>query len=225
MLFSIDEAPNIVVGKDVQIAESARFGPNVVIYPGTVIGERCTVEAGVVLGKSPQLSSRSTVESVKLEPLAIAEDVTVCSGAVIFAGTQIGRGCTVGDQAHIREQVTVGTDTVIGRAVGVENRVSIGRRVKLQSSVYITAYTVVEDDVFVGPCAVTTNDPTAGRRDSDQQLEGPKIRTAARIGAHSVLLPGIEIGRDAFVAAGAVVTSDVEPGSLVVGVPAKVRNS
>jgi acetyltransferase-like isoleucine patch superfamily enzyme len=85
----------------------------------------------------------------------------------------------------------------------------------------VTAHSVVDDDVFLGPCASTTNDDTMGRHDSQYALRGATIRRAARIGGGAVLVPGVEIGEEAFVAAGAVVTKDVPPRAVVMGVPAR----
>jgi UDP-2-acetamido-3-amino-2,3-dideoxy-glucuronate N-acetyltransferase len=111
---------------------------------------------------------------------------------------------------------------VVGRGASVENDVRIGARVRMQTGAYVTAWSVVEDDVFIAPGVIFTNDPTAGRRPADVELRGPTLRSGCRIGAGAVLLPGVEIGADAFVAAGAVVTRDVPAGALVMGVPARV---
>ena len=75
--------------------------------------------------------------------------------------------------------------------------------------VYVTAFSVIEDDVFVGPCAMTTNDDTMSRHDASYELRGATLRRACRIGGGAVLVPGVEVGEEAFVAAGAVVTNDV----------------
>ena len=93
----------------------------------------------------------------------------------------------------------------------------------MQTGAYVTAWSIVEDDVFIAPNVTVTNDPTAGRRPPDMELRGATLRRGCRIGAGAVLLPGVEVGEDAFVAAGAVVTQDVPPGVLVVGVPARER--
>jgi acetyltransferase-like isoleucine patch superfamily enzyme len=94
--------------------------------------------------------------------------------------------------------------------------------VRVQTNVYLTAYSVVEDDVFVGPCAMTTNDDTMARHAPGTQLVGATLRRACRVGGGAVLVPGVEVGEEAFVAAGAVVTNDVPARSVVMGVPARV---
>jgi acetyltransferase-like isoleucine patch superfamily enzyme len=128
----------------------------------------------------------------------------------------------VGDQAQVRERAVVGERSVVGRGSTVDNDVRIGARVKLQTLVYITAGSVAEDDVFVGPGAVTTNDSTMGRHPRGEALRGVTLRRACRIGGGAVLTPGIEVGEEAFVAAGAVVVADVPPRGVVMGVPGRV---
>ena len=142
---------------------------------------------------------------------------------MVFAGSRLGNGVIVGDQACVRERVTVGEGSVIGRGTLVENDVAIGARCRIQANAYVTAHTTIEDDVFIAPCVVTTNDNFMGRTERRHALRrGPTIRRRARIGGGAVLLPGVEIGEEAFVGAGAVVTKDVPPRAVVVGNPARV---
>ena len=141
---------------------------------------------------------------------------------MVVAGASIGERCVVADQAHVRERTTIGDESVVGRGASVENDVRLGARVRMQTGAYVTAWSVVEDDVFLAPGVLLTNDPTAGRRPADMELRGATLRRACRIGAGAVLLPGVEVGEEAFVAAGAVVTRDVPAGALVMGVPARV---
>jgi acetyltransferase-like isoleucine patch superfamily enzyme len=129
----------------------------------------------------------------------------------------------VGDLAVVRERVTVGTDTVIGRGATVENDTSIGARVRIQAEAYVTAYCELEDDVFIAPCVVTTNDNFMGRTERRREIKkGAVIRRGARVGGAAILLPGVEIGEDAFVGAGAIVLHDVPARTVVVGQPARV---
>jgi acetyltransferase-like isoleucine patch superfamily enzyme len=141
---------------------------------------------------------------------------------VVVVGARIGERCVVADQAHVRERADIGDETVVGRGASVENDVRVGARVRMQTGAYVTAWSVVEDDVFIAPGVILTNDPTAGQRPADVELRGATLRRECRIGAGAVLLPGVEVGVGSFVAAGAVVTRDVPPGALVMGVPARV---
>jgi acetyltransferase-like isoleucine patch superfamily enzyme len=129
----------------------------------------------------------------------------------------------LGDQSCVRERVSVGDDVVIGRGSLVENDTTIGSLTKIQADAYITAYSTLEDNVFVAPRVVTTNDNYMGRTEKRlADVKGPTIRRGARVGGGAILLPGVEIGEEAFVGAGAVVTKDVPPRTLVVGSPARV---
>jgi acetyltransferase-like isoleucine patch superfamily enzyme len=140
----------------------------------------------------------------------------------VFAGARLDAGVIVGDQAYVRERAVIGPGTVIGRGSTVDNDVVIGARVRVQTSVYLTAYSVVEDDVFVGPGAVTTNDSTMARHGPEYVLEGAVLRRACRIGGAVVITPGVEVGEEAYIAAGAVVTRDVPRRAVVMGVPGRV---
>jgi acetyltransferase-like isoleucine patch superfamily enzyme len=128
----------------------------------------------------------------------------------------------VGDQACVRERCSVGDDVVIGRGSLVENDTTIGALTKIQANAYVTAYSTLEDNVFIAPCVTTTNDNYMGRTEKRHALmRGPTIRRGARVGGAAVLLPGVEIGEEAFVGAGAVVLEDVPPRTVVVGNPAR----
>ena len=197
-------------------------GENTVIYPGTVIGAGCRIGDNVVLGKQPALSPRSTAKHEELAPLELGEGTIVSTGAIVFAGTRIGARSIVGDQSCVRERCELGEDVVVGRGSLVENDTTIGARTKIQADAYITAYSTLEDDVFIAPCVVTTNDNFMGRTEERHALRrGPTIRRGARVGGAAVLLPGIEVGEEAFVGAGAVVTKDVPARVVVVGNPAR----
>ena len=198
-------------------------GQNVVIYPGTVIGAGAKILDNAVVGKQPSLSPRSTAKREPLPPTVIGPGTIISTGAIVFAGTTIGARVIIGDQACVRERVVVGDDVVIGRGSLVENDTTIGAMTKIQADAYITAYSTLEEHVFIAPCVVTTNDNYMGRTEQRHALiKGPTIRRGARIGGGAILCPGIEIGEEAFVGAGAVVTKSVPPRVVVVGSPARV---
>ena len=198
------------------------LGENVVVYPGTIIAEGCMIADNAVVGKQPALSPRSTARREPLPPLELGPGTVVSTGAVIFAGTRIGARVIVGDGACVRERCVVEDDVVIGRGSLVENDSTIGALTKIQAHAYITAYSTLEDNVFIAPCVATTNDDFMGRTERRHELiKGPTIRRGARVGGAAVLCPGVEIGEEAFVGAGAVVIRDVPPRAVVVGNPAR----
>jgi acetyltransferase-like isoleucine patch superfamily enzyme len=203
---------------------NAEIHPTAIVYPGTILGEGVKVLEYAIVGKQPVLSPRSTSRAGEpLEPTRIGDGTVVSTGAIVFAGSTIGARVILGDQSCVRERVRIGDDVVLGRGSLVENDTTVGALSRIQADAYITAHTTLEDNVFIAPCVVTTNDNFMGRTERRHGLtKGPTIRRGARIGGGAILCPGIEIGEEAFVGAGAVVTKDVPPGVVVVGSPARV---
>jgi acetyltransferase-like isoleucine patch superfamily enzyme len=151
----------------------------------------------------------------------IGEGVLIGGHAVIHAGVEIGEGARIGDHAQLRDRARIGPGTTIGSYSCVDPGVVVGARVSIQTRCYITGGTVVEDDVFVGPGVTLTNDNTMNRHGPEKEFEGPVLRRACRVGGGSTICPGVEIGEEAFVAAGAVVAVNVAPRAVVIGVPAR----
>jgi len=202
---------------------SAEVHPSAIVYPGTVLGDGVKVLEHAVVGKQPTLSPRSTAKREPLPPAVLGDGTIVSTGAIVFAGTTVGARVILGDQSLVRERVTIGDDVVVGRGSLVENDTTIGAMTKIQADAYITAYSTLEEDVFIAPCVVTTNDNWMGRTEKRfGNVKGPTIRRGARVGGGAILCPGVEIGQDAFVGAGAVVTKDVPPRVVVVGSPARI---
>jgi acetyltransferase-like isoleucine patch superfamily enzyme len=201
---------------------SAEVHETAIVYPGTILGEGVKVLEYAVVGKQPALSPRSTAKREPLAPTVIGDGTIVSTGAIVFAGSSVGARVILGDQSCVRERVTLGDDVVLGRGSVVENDSTVGKMTKIQADAYITAYSTLEEHVFIAPCVVTSNDNFMGRTDRRHDLiEGPTIRRGARIGAGAIICPAVEIGEEAFVGAGAVVTKDVPPRTLVVGSPAR----
>jgi UDP-3-O-[3-hydroxymyristoyl] glucosamine N-acyltransferase len=214
--------PFSVIGDGVRIGDGCRLGSHVVVHAGTVLAAGVEVQDHAVLGKPPKLARHSTASRDAPAPLQVGEGAVVCCHAIVFAGARLGPGAIVGDQAYVRERTVLGEGTVVGRGSAVDNDVVIGARVRIQTDVYVTANSVIEDDVFVGPGVLTTNDSTMARHDADYAIVGCRLRRACRVGGAAVLVPGVEVGEEAFVAAGAVVTKDVPARAVVIGVPARV---
>ena len=200
----------------------AEIHPTATVYEGTVLGEGAKVLEGAVVGKQPTLSPRSTAKREPLAPTVIGDGAIVSTGAIVFAGSRIGARVILGDQSCVRERVEIGDDVVLGRGSYIENDTTVGALTKIQAEAYITAYSTLEDNVFIAPCVVTTNDNWIGRTEKRfGNIKGPTIRRGARIGGGAILCPGVEIGEEAFVGAGAVVTKDVAPKTIVYGNPAR----
>lgn len=178
---------------------------NVILHGTLKLGESVVMEDNVILGHRDD------------GLVTIGENSLIRSGTVIYSGVKTGRNFKTGHNVLVRENTEIGDDVLIGTNSVVDGNCEIGNKVSVQTNGYITAYTILEDDVFIGPCAVTTNDKymEAGAR-----LEGPIIKKGSRIGANSTILPGITIGEGAVVGAGAVVTRDIAPGEVVIGVKA-----
>ena len=223
MSWPAEQAPGLTLPDDAELGADVRFGANVTVHAGTVIGDACTIGDNAVLGKQPTLSAWSTAAGGTQGPLRLGAGCAVSAGAVLAAGTTFGERCVVGDLATVRENCTIGEGVVVGRGVCIENGISIGAFTKIQSNAYITAGSELEEHVFIAPCVVTTNDNFMGRTERRHALKkGAVVRRGARVGGGATLLPGIEIGEEAFVGAGAVVTRDVPARALVIGNPARV---
>lgn len=154
---------------------------------------------------------------------------TIHPAADVDSSAVLGARTTVWHLAQIRENARLGEDCIVGRGAYVGPGVVIGSRVKLQNYALVYEPARLEDEVFIGPAVVLTNDlfPRSAdvtgklKRPEDWDALGVLIRRGASVGARAVLLPGVEIGSWALVAAGAVVTRDVPGFALVAGTPAR----
>lgn len=214
-------APGAVVHAGAVIGAGSSIGSGAVVHPGSRVGARVLVEDGAVLGKRPRLRPGSSAAGA-FGDLEVADDATICSGAVVYAGAAIGVRAIVGDQSQVRERAVLGEGSVLGRGSTLDFDAVVGARVSVQTLVYITAATIVEDDVFIGPGVVMTNDDTMARHGPRMPLRGAILRRACRVGGGVVLTPGVVIGEEAFIAAGAVVVRDVPDRAVVMGVPGRV---
>jgi len=209
--------PEVVMGRGI------RIGHHVIIHAGVILEDDVTIGDGSILGRAPSAGKTSTLKTNDLGPLVVGCGTTIGAYAILYRGTTIGPECFIADQAQIRERCALGQRVVVGHNSTIENDTTVGDFTKLQTGVYLTAKSMVEDHVFLAPMVTTTNDPYVARTEARHAVtRGPVIRRAARIGGAAVLLPGVEIGQEALVAAGAVVTRDVPPYQVVMGAPARV---
>lgn len=195
------------------------YGDYVILKNQPIIEKDVELQDFVVIGKNgtqkPQRKTR------------IGKNTRILTGAVIYNGCDIGRNVLVADGANIRENCVVGDYSVIGRHVCVEMNTRIGKHVLIETQAHITGNCVIEDYVFVGPHVTTGNDkklmhsPNFRKNITKNPLKGPVIKKGARIGMDACILPGITIGEEAVIGAGAVVTKDVPPYTVAFKVPAE----
>ncbi|MGY0372542.1 DapH/DapD/GlmU-related protein [Clostridium sp. JNZ J1-5] len=213
----------VVVEDNVQIGENCIIGHNVVIHEGSIIGNNVRIDDNTVVGKTPMRSVNSIFKDDKeYEPCKISDECLIGAGVIVYCGCEIGEKTLIADLATIREDVTIGSKTIIGRGATIENFCKVGSNCKIQTNVYLTAYSEVEDYVFIAPCVVTSNDNYAARsKERFNHFKGVTIKKGGRLGAGAIVLPGKTINEDGFAAAGSVVTKDIETATIVTGNPAK----
>lgn len=220
---TIEKGLNVVVGNNVKFGENVIIGNNVVIYEETEFGNNVIIQDNAVVGKQPTRAKASILPEVKkLLPTKVGSGVTIGTSAIVYANAKIGDDVFIADLATVRERVTVGEKTIVGRGVAIENDCTVGSNCKLETNCYITAYSELGDYVFIAPYVVTTNDNYMARsKERYDKFKGVTIKDGGRVGANSTILPGKTIFEDGTVAAGSIVSKDVEKESLVVGSPAK----
>ena len=212
-----------VIAEGVIIGDNCQIGEYVVIEADTVIGANVRIDAFAHIGKTPMKAANSAVtKESELDPCVIGDGCIIGTHAVVYRGCTLNEGVLVADMGEVRERVTVGEKTIIGKGATVECDCKVGSYCKIQTNAYITAYSTLGNYCFIAPGVVTSNDNYAGRtKKCFAEFKGVTVCDGGRIGAGAVIKPGIVIGEDGFVAAGSVVTRDVEPGMIVMGVPAK----
>ncbi|MCH7782863.1 N-acetyltransferase [candidate division KSB1 bacterium] len=213
-----------VIANNVSIGKNCAIDNHVVIYPGTTIGDSVNVQDHTIIGKPPISGKRSAkrLQSDRKTVAQIAKDVQIGAHVIIYNQTKIEKSVLIADSAAVRERVTIGEETIVGRSVTIENDTNIGCRTKLETGCYITAYSEVGNDCFIAPMVMTSNDNYLGRtKERFKHYKGVTVKNGGRIGVGAVILPGIEIGEEGVVAAGSVVTMNVEKKTLVMGSPAK----
>ena len=212
-----------IVEDDVVIGHGCAIGHHVVIHRGTIIGDGVRIDDHAVIGKQPMRAANSAVTEARVQPPAhVGDGCIIGTGAVLYVGCHLDERVMVADLATIREDVRIGARTIIGRGVAVENHCRIGRACKLETNVYLTAYSEIEEECFLAPGVLTSNDNYMGRTEERfEHFAGVTIRRGGRLGVGAVILPGREVARDAVVAAGALLTRDARAEQIYAGVPAR----
>lgn len=190
--------------------------PEYVIYAGVFIEKPWRIDPFVILGVPPRGRQEGDLQTV------IGRDAIIRSHSVLYAGNRIGERFQTGHGVMLREENEIGDDVSVGTGSVIEHHVRIGHRVRIHSQAFIPEYSILEVDCWIGPRVVITNAKYPQAPGVKSKLKGATIRCGAKIGANSTLLPGVEIGQNALVGAGSVVTKDVPSEAVVVGNPARI---
>ena len=178
------------------------------------LGQGCVVQEGVILGLKYKDGCQEAV---------VGDRAVIRAGTIIYADVVIGHDFKTGHHVLIREYTRIGDRVVVGTGTVIDGHVEIGSFVKIESRVYIPTHTRIGSYCFLGPGAVLTNDKYPQRLRDEYEPQGPILEESVTIGANATILPGVRIGEGAMVAAGSVVTKDVPPWHLAIGVPARVQ--
>lgn len=206
------------------VSDDAIIGNNVTVYPNVVVGPRVRIFDNAVLGRPPLAAGTLTRVPTSPGPLEIGEGTVIGVGAVIYSGSRIGNNVLIGDLASLREGCLIEDQAVIGRGCLVMYDSVVGARSRVIDGTILTGNMTIEADVFIGPGVRSINDNSvylARYRLAPLSLTGPVVRRFALIGTAATLAAGVCVGYGAIVAPQAMVTKDVEPWTIVAGVPAR----
>ena len=211
------------------LIETPFLAPSAKVYGKTSIGRDTIIDDMVILGyptrkslvkileAKRQLQDFDTALDEVSEGCEIGEKCVIRSGCIVYERVKIGNRVQLGHNVLIREETEVGDDSSIGSYSIIEGETRIGSRVNIQSNVFIPRRTIIDDEVFLGPGVVITNDkyPPSGK------IVTTRIGRGAIVAANAIIIAGVNVGPNSFIAAGSVVTRNVPEGIAVKGNPAK----
>lgn len=215
-----------------------QIDPTASVHPEAILGDGCVIGRNVVIGRSVTLGNNVEIEdncvigydrltrihdeAMLSDRLYIGDNSLVRTGAILYTRSSFGRNVKIGHTVVLREGMRIGDNSIIGCLVKCEGYTSVGARSVIHAQTHMTAFMTIEDYVFFGPGCTTMNDPAAAHyRDIQRDVRGPLVRRGCRIGGNVTLTPGIEIGEEAFIGAGAVVSRNVPAREFWAGVPAR----
>lgn len=208
-------------GKNVQVSEKAKLGKNVrigdntVIYDNVEIGDNVTICNDCIIGEP--LNDFYSNDSYENPVTIIGENSLIRSHAIIYAGCEFGPHFSCGHRVTIREYSKAGTHFSVGTLSDIQGFVSFGDYCRLHSNVHIGQTSKIGNFVFMYPYVVLTNDP----HPPSNICQGPTIGDYTQIAVHSIILPGVTIGKNCLVAANSAVSKDFGDEQIIGGTPAK----
>lgn len=209
--------------KSIKIGNNVRIMPFAVICGGATIGDHAVIESQVILGQPEYGYAIGKVYPGKAKKTVISEGVILRAGAIIYSGVQIGSSSTIGHRTLVRTNTRIGSNTQLGHNMTIERNCRIGDWVRCTGLTHITSSTVLEDRVFLGALVGTVNDKAMiwKQEGVKPKLIPPYFEYGCTVGTGAKIAAGVRIGRMAMVGTGSVVTKNVAPNTIVMGVPAK----
>ena len=224
---------NCIISEKVSIGEGVIIGHNCILEEGACIGDNTfidsntTIRRGVTIGKNSFIGSNCIIGEYWMDfckdrqyhehPLTIGTKALIRSGSILYAGSVIGENFQTGHQVTIREKAQIGNNVSIGTLSDIQGNCKIGNYVRLHSNVHIGQLSVIDDFAWIYPYVVLTNDPTP----PSNEFVGVHVHSFAIVATGSIIMPGLDLGQDCLIGAGAIVTKSVEPYAVAVGNPAK----
>lgn len=220
-------AENVRFGENVSIGHNCIIEENVKIGANTYIDSNTAIRSGVTIGENSFIGANCIIGEYWMDfcldrephdhPLSIGKKALIRSGSIIYAGSRIGENFQTGHQVTIREKAEIGDHVSVGTLSDIQGNCKLGNYVRLHSNVHIGQLSVVDDFVWIFPYVVLTNDPTP----PSENFVGVHVHPFAIIATGAIIMPGLDIGQDSLIGAGAIVTKSVEPYAVAVGNPAK----
>lgn len=228
-----------IVGKGVLIEDNTVIKERCIILDNVTIGKNCRIDYGVIIRENVCIGSDSYIgtqcilgellayqieNGVQTEKLVVDKGAVIRSNSILYGGSAIGNHFQTGHHVTIREGADIGNHVSVGTLSDIQGNCKLGNYVRMHSNVHIGQLSEIDDYVWLFPYVVLTNDPTPPSED----FLGVHICSFAIIATGAILMPGVVIGGDSLVGAGAIVTKSVDEYTVVAGNPAKkisdVRN-
>lgn len=225
---------NVIIGNNISFGNNVTIGHNCIIEDNVTIGDGVYIDSNTILRSSTSIGANSHIGSNCIigeylmdfcidhqkhrHFLSIGENALIRSGSIIYADSTIGKNFQTGHQVTIREKTVIGNNVSVGTLSDIQGNCKIGNYVRLHSNVHVGQLSEIDDYVWIYPYVVLTNDPTP----PSNEFIGVHVHPFAIIATGAIIMPGIVLGQDCLIGAGAIVTKIVEPYAVAVGNPARV---
>lgn len=229
----VNVGKNCIIGENVEFGDNVTLGHNCIIEDDVIVGSNVYIDTNTIVRSNTRLGDNSFIganciigeywndfcvdRQKHAHFLKIGDNALIRSGSIIYAGSSIGTDFQTGHQVTIREKANIGNHVSVGTLSDIQGNCEIGSYVRMHSNVHIGQLSVIDDFVWIFPYVVLTNDPTP----PSEHFVGVHVNSFAIVATGAVIMPGMEIGQDSLVAAGAIVTRSVKPYAVVAGNPAK----